>query len=489
MQKPTSQILFFLLLATIGCHSGSSAKPDALSNSGTNDSPSDTDSDGNLTPIVDNTNTSGNSSSGKAVADYFFVGSMSEDSSSDLLFWKKFGADPKTTRQIPARYIYINGGFVGSGWRSWSNVDGGRAINYIHNSFDMGMVPFFVYYQIPGAGGESNFIDLAHVQDVNFVFDYFRDFKFFLDIVRREGNGKEVGIILEPDFLGYMMQQTRHPADQIFAGVSGAYASGVLGPGDPRFPDTVQGLVQAMNYAIQKFAPNAIFGWQMNLWASPGIGYRVPSNGLCRITDTMGVAAGREAVRFEARQIALYYKNAGVLSHGAKSIFLDKYGLDGAAIFCADSARHPKDCIWFWNSDHWNNYVAFVDSVHKELQTPVILWQIPMGHLNNSDEPGAPLPNTDRKYEDSGAAFIFGDTFNPTTPERSDYFGRVSDYKTTRNGTAITIHSHISDLVSAGAVGVLFGAGVGQATRFDTDNGWWISKTNQYYKNGVVPLR
>lgn len=47
----------------------------------------------------------------------------------------------------------------------------------------------------------------------------------------------------------------------------GAYASGVLTAGvNPAFPNTVQGLVKAINYTISKYSKQVYFGWQMNLW-------------------------------------------------------------------------------------------------------------------------------------------------------------------------------------------------------------------------------
>ena len=503
MKKLRLQILSFVLLVAAGCHSGAVVLPSSAdlpppppSQEGGNSVQGSTGGlSGNSAPTpppIPSPSPLPSGAVASSLDNQFFIGSVSEDSSSDLNFWRAYAANPNTTRQIAARYIYINGGFTG-GWRTWGSADGDRAINYIRNSIAMGMMPFFVYYQIPGANGEGYALDLSNIQSSTYLRDYFLDLKFFLDIVKREGGTKEVGIDLEPDFIGYMMQLGHLRPAQISAAVQAAYASHVLdSSSDPAFPNTLAGLVQAINYTIRKYAPNARFGWEINLWASPGIHHEIPTSGLCRISDTLGIAAGKQAVRDEVKEIALYYKEAGILTNGAKWVFLDKYGLDGTGNYCSDPNHNPSACIWFWNSDHWNNYVTFIDELRIDLQFPVVLWQIPVGHLNNSTaiNPATgrtfpPLGDVVRSHEDSAPDFIFGDSFQTSTTERFNYFGNVSDSKTTKSGNTITIGSHINELVQAGAVGVLFGAGVGISTDFDSDNNWWITKVQSYYRNPV----
>jgi len=77
----------------------------------------------------------------------------------------------------------------------------------------------------------------------------------------------------------------------------------------------------------------------------------------------------------------------------------------------------------------------------------MILWQIPVGHINNSladnsyDENGVfdPLTNTTRQYEDSAPTFFFGDTFT-ATGDRLDYFSsnEFGDDKLTVSGNTVT---------------------------------------------------
>ncbi|MEK6249195.1 MAG: hypothetical protein N2C12_13520, partial [Planctomycetales bacterium] len=310
--------------------------------------------------------------------DYLAVGSVSEDTAGDLAFWQDFGGDPLTNKFVDSRYIYLNGGPF-NGWRTWQN--GERLSSYLRESMKLGMVPQFVYYNIPDAG-ESYFTNLQHIQSQSYMEAYFSDLQYALQTIHAEAGDELVQMILEPDFIGYLMQNSGLRADQISAVTSAAYSSGVLQAGvDPQFGNSVTGLIEAINYTIGKYAPNVEFGWQFNLWASPGVETSIPQTGIVHLTDTMGIQAGRQALAREAELIAEYYVDAGVLTHGADFISLDKYGLDAGAQ--QGAADDPAGSTWFWNSDHWHNYLLFVKTLHETTGSDVVLWQIPVGHIND----------------------------------------------------------------------------------------------------------
>jgi len=429
---------------------------------------------------------------------YLALGSVSEDTADHLDFWRSIDTGPRN-RRMDIRYIYLNGGPV-NGWDTWGASPGSRAVNYIRNSRMLGMIPFFVWYNIPD-GSESYELDLAHVQSPGYMTAYFGNLRLFLDIVRRDAAGDTVGMILEPDFLGYLAQNAGQPAERIRAATHAAYDSGLLGSADPRFPDTVQGLVQAINYAISRKAPNILFGWQMNLWASPAGGWTtaIPARGLIRKTDEAGIDAGREAIRLEAAAIARYYLDAGVADYGAHFLSIDKYGLDAVGLE-SHAAADPASSIWFWNSDHWHNYLAFVRAVHETARLPIVLWQLPVGRINRSLEENpyestgrfAELANTHQRYEDSAAPFFFGDTFAVSGPRR-DYFGSnlSGDPGVTTGEETVAWRPHMEDAVRAGVRAILFGAGVGASTSGTgvsaTDGFWWITKAQRYF-SAPVPI-
>ena len=426
---------------------------------------------------------------------YLSVGSVSEDKDGDLNFWKDFHTDRRNKR-MDIRYIYINGGPLDKGWRTWTTEDGGRAKTFITESRRLGMIPFFVYYNIPDTG-ESYQIDLNHIQDQDYMSAYYQDLKFFLDICKDYAEDDTVGIVFEPDFLGYMMQKSGKQPNQISAQVNQAYETGILDSNDPQFENNVTGLVKSINYIVKKYYPQAYYGWQFNIWAYESS--ELGSKGLLRKTDELGIEAGREYIRDKTELIVDYYTAAGVTSYGANFVSIDKYGLDGA--YEAGAAEDPASSTWLWNADHWNNYLEFTEVLHQGSNLPVVLWQIPVGHVNNSQTEDPydgglfdPLDNSVTHYEDSAPTFFLGDTFKPGTTTRFHYFkeNKGNDSKVIDNGTdTVTWESHMEEAKAKGVISVLFGAGVNSSTDGvgspPTDDYWWITKVQDYFAN-PVPL-
>ena len=69
----------------------------------------------------------------------------------------------------------------GTGWRTWTDVDGDRMRIFVRESIKRGMVPVVVYYNIPD-GGESYTTNLEHIQDAEYMKGYYEDMKFAIDI-------------------------------------------------------------------------------------------------------------------------------------------------------------------------------------------------------------------------------------------------------------------------------------------------------------------
>lgn len=430
---------------------------------------------------------------------YLAVGSVSEDTDDHLNFWHSFDSSQKN-RYVDARYIYLNGGPY-YGWTTWTNTPGDRAIRYIRESKKMGMIPIFVWYNIAD-GGESYYTDMQHVQSASYMQDYYKLLKRLLDIIKTESPDGPVGIILEPDFLGYLAQNADAPASRIMAQTNGAYTAGVLKSGtDPQFPDTVAGLVQSINYLISRDTPQAVFGWQMNLWASPAGGWfgPIPGRGIVHLTDNTDYAQGRAAIYNEARAITQYYLDAGVKSYGAKFLSIDKYGLD-AGTAEASASGDPANSTWFWNNDQWSNYLTFVRAMRDSSGLPIVLWQLPVGHVNTSQtqNPYAnnslfpDLTNSNSQGEDAAPTFFFGDTF-ATTGRRLSFFGtnKSGDGALASANGKITWGEHFTSAANAGVAMALFGAGVGGSTTnvglSATDSYWWITKAQAYFQR-PIPL-
>ena len=431
--------------------------------------------------------------------EYLALGSVSEDTDTDLSFWHEFDQGDKN-RRVDARYIYLNGGPY-YGWSTWTNVVGDRARRYIRESKRMGMIPIFVWYNIPD-GGESYYTDLEHIQSAQYMRDYYQQLKLFTDIIRAESPDDPVGVIIEPDFIGYMAQNSTLSPVQIQAFTSSAYEVGALQTGvDPQFPNNLKGLVESINYIFSRDTPQTHFGWQMNLWASPAGGFTIqlPGTGIVHLTDNRDINTGRQQIYREAAAITDYYIRCGVKSYGANFLSIDKYGLDAATAEAA-AANDPANSTWFWNSDHWTNYLVFVRAMHETADLPVVLWQLPVGHINSSQavNPYAEnglfpdLTNNNRQGEDSAPTFFFGDTFT-ATGARFDFFSanRAADSSVSTVGNTIVWGEHLTAAKAAGVTMALFGAGVGGSTTNvgapPSDGFWWITKAQRYYAR-PVPL-
>jgi hypothetical protein len=238
-------------------------------------------------------------------------------------------------------------------------------------------------------------------------------------------------------------------------------------------------------------------GWQINVWASPD---PVPGGSLMKTTDTQGWSAGRSFIQAEAAKVAAYYAAAGITSY-AKFISFDKYGFDAGG---ADGdPAHPAVGNWFWNSDHWNNYLLYVKTLHLATGLPAALWQLPVGRVNTSQAADpynggrfAALTNTVNSYEDSSASYFFGDTFLPGSSVRLAYFSanQAADPGLMANGPVLTWPAHFAAAGAAGVFNVMFGDGVPQSTRARPDtgtvptDGWWLMTALQRYVQNPAPL-
>ncbi|MFN0202751.1 MAG: T9SS type A sorting domain-containing protein [Bacteroidia bacterium] len=418
---------------------------------------------------------------------YLSIGSVSEDLTGDLAFWKDIDTDA-TNKAMDIRYIYINGGAIG-GWQSWGPD---RPAKFARESIRHGLIPFFVYYNIPD-NGESYLLDLAHAQDVTYMTAYYQDLNNFMDSVQTVMNGDLYGIILEPDFLGYM-QQNAVPNNPYLIPTAVGETTIANNAGN------IATLVHRINKTIatKRNAGHKIFyGWQLNLWA---YGNHAGSKGILRKSDNLNLDAAKYLIGLTAKEMTAYGMNAGILSHGADFISIDKYGLDAMG---QNNTPNPSDCTWFFNNDHWNNYLLYVNQMYKISGKPVILWQLPVGRINESlygsaytGQPYEDMDNTPTKYEDSSTDFFLGDGFLPMSIDRINYFteNKYNDPKMYYAPGSGIVHwgNHLQETKNAGVISALFGAGVNASTdgvgNPPSDNYFWIQKVQDYYANAPIPL-
>ena len=430
------------------------------------------------------------------------IGSVSEDIPDDVNFFNEGinNTNLLLNNRMDVRYTYINGGPL-IGWNTWQPD---RVIKFARNSLKMGLMPVFIFYNIPD-GGESYTTNLQHIQSPTYMTAYFDNLELFLNQVRDVVGDEFFGVIFEPDFLGYM-QQNSEP-ETLATAVSATTIATNAG--------TLKSLVERINFEINKKRVddnlNLEFGWQLNLWAKPNVaGIR----GIIRETDNVsGPGSGDfqtqlQKIKQTSIDIFQYGKTMGIMSHGADFISIDKYGLDALGYSNASDPADPSSYTWFWNNDHWLNYFTFVKSLYEESGVHVILWQITVGHINNSTSINeytgtnfVPLVNTSKHYEDSASPFFFGDEVDFSNDQaRFDYFSqnKHQDSKliSNPNNKHVTFGNHFSELNATGVKLVLMGAGVGDSTdgigdatypgATLTDDHFWIQKVQDYYINHLI---
>lgn len=304
----------------------------------------------------------------------------------------------QATAPIDYLYIYDQGG---------ANYRDGNLKGLLNQAATYGLVPSVVYYNIQnvnGASGESTGVvegPAAAFQSINnynlgsqslytdYMKAYFTKLEETLNTI--QASGVPVQLVMEPDFLGYMSSQA--PATyglpssfmpnasdrtQNTARVDQIYDSGLLDKTvDPIFPNSVQGFVQAVNYAVGKLAPNVRIGWKTNLWAVAD--QQNWSLGIMHITDSVRYPwqsqwsgpepkweDGRAFIARQAAGVATFLKNAGTqywTGDTSKKPFLsiDKYGVDGAYLFDPNFLSSQSSTAAF------GNLMTFVSGAYVNL--------------------------------------------------------------------------------------------------------------------------
>lgn len=479
-----------------------------------------------------------------AKPDRVAVGAVNtNDADAQNFFRGTTAGDPTGFKAFDTQYIYLNDGPLmrpvapvtpqskletnPNAWRTASGgIEGKKLVQSLREAAKFGAVPQIVYYNIM-TPDESGTIALANLQNRDFLVEYFKDLRFTIDTIRRFAAGSTVSLILEPDLLAYMMQSARvvetgkppsyRDPSTIPAMTEAVYTAGLLpdpGPGK-RLPNTLPGFVEAINRGVRFLSSRTVngvtqsvnleYGWKFNLWAfdtdKPG--------SIAKVTDpdVLGWDQGRKLIQQAAATTADWYRRAGILTGDAgrtmNFIALDKYGTDGGATgpdykVTTPGYTDPAKAPYFWNADHWNNYLFFAKTIHESLgKLPVRLWQIPVGRVNGSyldGQPVADLPNVPKAWEDSAVSYFFGDTFSGQSTGRDPqastaYFltNKAGDGSVTQDPNGRVVWGpHMDAARDAGVESIMFGPGLANSTQGGgyqgaaRDGYFWAAKAAAY---------
>jgi hypothetical protein len=329
-------------------------------------------------------------------------------------------------------YQYLSGGVnTGAGWETW-NSNGQFPLYYAQSAAASHYIPVFSYYELRQSTttcsgcGEAQ-VDLSNLNNASLMASYFQNFAL---LMQRLGSGSYGGISgfgqtaivhVEPDLsayaeqavlnnsancYGYCTGQGNNPAALKAAVASSGYAA-VAG-----YPNTYQGFNWALLHLRDLYAPNVLLAFHVSNWAT------MIDIGSDTSTSLDVAALGQEAGSFAA-QAGISGVPTGTSSYNL--IFNDVLDRDAAYykyVYGDPSRWWDSLNVTFPNFHRWESYIQAISGATGR---SVIVWQIPEGNQYFDTE-----NNTTGHYQDNRVAYFFG---------------------------------HLGELVQAGVIGLLFGAG------------------------------
>lgn len=248
----------------------------------------------------------------------------------------------------------------------------------------------------------------------------------------------------------------------------------------PSITNDFPGWVQAHNWAIRHFAPNITFGWQENLWAT----------GTSNWVHQNYTPAALQTQISNPTAAAIMASTAYSGSYIPDFIVFDKYEMDAIPDACGSG--------YLFNARDWYNVLAHVKNVSTSLgNIPVMLWQIPGGHLQQTNDIDTRIDHASTEPD-----FFFGDSATPLNDLMSyitstqlpasiygtsniasylsmDALGNLNNYSWTTNNLQQTASSNV--------FAILWGGGnTTSVSSFPSDdNGWLANKIKAYYTNPI----
>ena len=246
----------------------------------------------------------------------------------------------------------------------------------------------------------------------------------------------------------------------------------------PNFEESFNGWVQATNWAVQSSAPDVTFGWQENVW---NVG---SANWVHKDYTTDEIKTN---ISDPTHKIL---HEIGVFDGQYKPDFLvfDKYEMDGNA---------AKGVGYLWNARDWDHYMTYVAQLSQGFDNiPVMLWQIPGGHLQTTAE----TDNTSGIYS-TAPDYFFGDKTLETRPDlgnvKSDILNATLPgggiYSSSTVGSYLTQdnydwqQSNLEKAKNSNVFAILWGGGnttsVGTFPNKGDNDKWLAAKVNAYQKS------
>ncbi|MEW7278346.1 T9SS type A sorting domain-containing protein [Aquimarina sp. 2201CG1-2-11] len=253
--------------------------------------------------------------------------------------------------------------------------------------------------------------------------------------------------------------------------------------GLPTFASNLKGYFQSVNFLIHHVGECKIpFGYQQNVWAAGSA--RWVFEGAGEFNDPVS----------EAIEVADFMND------------LELYTGDWKPDFIAFD-RYERDCFgpaavqnYAWTAKHWDKYLVFCKEIAERIgNAPIMLWQIPGGHMATTDEV---LTNYSVSLHSSASApFFLGDSRIGTNLNtiRQDIknISLLPHYQANNVGELLADDngydwgtSNLQRLANMNVFSILWGGGsttgVGPIGTNGDDDGWLAQKITDYYNGPLV---
>lgn len=349
--------------------------------------------------------------------------------SKTLLIGAQMSDSTASSAPFDARYLYLAGGAAsdescmtsckassacGAWWGcwQWDELPPGEYINaHITNATSAqwqgstrAQIPVFTYYLWLNTAkmGEGS-AEVTAMNDSTILTRYLHDWRFLLQKI----GTRQVMIHIEPDLWGYVRAVNSDPY-AIPAPVKTA------NPTDCSTQEnTAAGFARCMISMVRKYAPNATVGLHASPWNYAQNG---DAESIANFMLELGAGEGDFIVTDPSDRDAGWYESQGQ--------------------------------AWrWWDDQKANAYLAWSKTLSERTGKPTIMWQIPLGNMNQN--------NTYQHYKDNRVDWLF---------------------------------SHINDVAASHVVGLFFGSGDTPQTNPETDGNNLINKTTSNWQSGGTPL-
>lgn len=256
------------------------------------------------------------------------------------------------------------------------------------------VLPIMISYTVNLSLGDSEKL----LQSASGLEHSFGNLILSLQLAKKASTNKvPAGYIVNPDFLGDNQQAGRKPeySMPVVEPLTKALAHHNVDVAIPStVTNTLAGYVQAVNWLIRTVAPDATFGWQVNLW---GVGTSA------WVYDKKDATAPAT----KAKSTADYIRSLGVYDNGACAppdfLAIDRYEAD-------DFTQRGYANSYCYGPREWSRFFDFAKAVALDLKVPVMPWQISASRIPRAADDTATAGSLEPDHWGTGGTYIFGDT-------------------------------------------------------------------------------